>query len=442
MADILEVPLNKIGLKDRQRQEYGDLAGLAQSILKNGQMQNLLVEPPDANGVYFLIAGGRRLAGLAAAKLDRAIVKVHTGPLDDLTLQELELEENLQRKDLTWQEKEQAIARIHEVKTKSATKAGASWSVQETANLIGVSLRKVHNAIELSKEIEKNPDVASADTAHGAMQRLTKQKDLKRRQTEIAVRQMAENMGIAKPAKVRCIQGDAFERMKEVESNSIDCVFTNPPFGVDIEQVFTSDKEIYKDDYETISALCRNIILEAYRVLKDDRWFVCFYPTLYLDDARRYMAEAGFKFQKVPAIWIKPNKRVGNVGDGTQALVIGYEQFFLARKGDARFHEKSPTNNLFSFDTPDADRIHALQMPPDLWEAILRLTTLRGEVVLEPFSGSGSGGVAAIRRDLDYRGFELNPEYVARANTWIGETLEGKPTTGSIELTDDTIAFD
>lgn len=442
MTKIVEVPLSQIKVKDRQREDYGDLSGLATSINRWGQLQNILVEPASEDGTYTLVAGGRRLAGLAAAGKSVAIAKVYEGPIDDLALQELELEENIQRKDLTWDEKEAALAKIHKVKVELAAREGKTWSTQDTANLIGVSLRKVQNALEITEAIKQDPELAKADTAHGAMQRLTKAKDLKRRQTEVEIRKMAEDLGMKPKNTVVELHMDALAGMKSLQDESQDFVVSNVPFGVDIEDVFTSDKKIYQDDPDEISALCRQIFLEAFRVLKPDRWFVVFYPTLKLEECRQFLAEAGFKFQKVPAVWVKPNKRVGNVGDGTQRLVIGYEQFFFARKGDARFHEAAPPNNVFTFDTPGADRIHSLQMPPDLWEAIYRLITIRGESGVEPFAGSGSGGVAAVRRDLNWTGFELDPEYVARANTWIEETKQGKVSSGgSIELVNDEIPF-
>lgn len=441
MPQIIEISLSRIRVKDRQREDYGDLSGLAASINRFGQMQNILVEPADGDGNHALIAGGRRLAGLAAAGKQVAVAKVYEGVIDDLVLQELELEENIQRKDLTWAEKEKGLAQIHEVKARLAAKDGKQWSTQDTANLLGLSLRKVQNALEITKEMKLDPELEKADTAHGAMQRLTKKKDLKRRQTEVEVRQLAESVGMKPRYMVQEVCIDALAGMKGLADESQDYVVSNFPFGVDIEEVFTSDKKIYKDDPDEISALSRQVILEAYRVLKPDRWFVVFYPTLKLEECRTFLAEAGFKFQKVPAVWVKPNKRVGNVGDGTQALVIGYEQFFFARKGNARFHEAAPTNNVFTFDTPGADRIHSLQMPPELWEAIYRLIAISGETGVEPFAGSGSGGVAAFRRNLNWFGFELDQEYVNRGNTWIAEEQMGKVVTKGIELVNEEIPF-
>lgn len=444
MPEITTVRLDQINLKDRQRQDYGDLSGLAESITKYGQMMNLLVEPADAQGRYALIAGGRRLAAMAHAGITSVLVRVWDGaPLDELLLQELELEENIQRKDLTWAEKEQAIARMHRIKSASAEQRGEKWDANDTAKLLGMSRRKVYNAVELDSAMKEDPELARADTAFGAMQRLERKKQLRKREEAVQVRTLAEKMGVTKRLPVRCIQADALEAMRLLAPESQDYVISNVPFGVNIEDVFTSDKKIYEDDPDDISELCRQIFHEAYRVLKPDRWFVVFYPTIKLEECRRFLAEAGFKFQKVPAIWDKPNKTVGSVTDYYQQLVISYETFYFARKGDAKFHDKPKPGNVFHYETPPSSRHHPLQMPPELWEEIFRLITIRGESGVEPFSGSGAGGVAALRRDLGYTGFELDPSFVRDANTYIQEELLGvEAEAGALpELIDDEIPF-
>ena len=438
---LLEIPLNQISLEDRQRKDYGDLTGLAESIKKYGQIQNLLVRP-EINGRYQLIAGGRRLAGVAAAGKSTAMVKVWEGVIDDLLMQELELEENVQRKDLSWQEKQEAIAKMHTIKTKQAAAEGVTWTADDSAKLLGMAKRSVYNAIELDKAVKENPEIAKAETAFGAMQRLTRAKDLTKRQEAVAVRVMAEDLNMVKRISVQVVQGDALVRMKEVPDASQDFVVTNPPYGVNIEDLFTADKKIYEDDEVTISTLCRAVFQEAYRVLKDDRWFVTFYPTRRLEECRQFLTEAGFTFQAVPSIWVKPNKYMSSVNDPYVQLGIRYESFFFARKGKAKLHQLPKSGNVFIYDTPKADRIHPLQMPPELWDEIYNLITIRGETGVEPFAGSGSGGIAAIGRNLQYTGFELDPEYVARANTWIQEVARGGTGDTVIEIVNDEVPFE
>lgn len=433
---IIEIPLTSVYLEDRQRREYGDLTELGKSITKYGQFQNILVAP-EAEGKYRLIAGGRRLAGLAAAGKTTAIAKIWEGPTDALLLEELELEENVQRKELTWQERQDAIAKMHRIKQAQAKKEGKEWTVDQSATLLGMAKRTIYNAIELSEAAKTDPEIGKADTAFGAMQRLTRSKDLRKRQEAVQVRALAEEIGMASKRNIRVVQGDALERMSEIDDGSLDYVITNPPYGVDIEKIFTSDKKIYGvDDEATISAFCAKLFKEAYRVLKDDRWFVTFYPTRRLEECRSFLSDAGFVYQAVPSIWVKPNKYMSSVNDPYVQLGIRYESFFFARKGNAKYHVMPKNGNVFIFDTPKSDRIHPLQMPPELWSAIFELITIRGEVGIEPCSGSGSGGIAAIERDLEYTGIELDPEYVARSNTWIQETITGS-TSSPIEIDND-----
>lgn len=427
---LTEIPLSSIVLEERQRKDYGDLTKLAESIKKYGQMQNLLVLPR-SDGSHRLIAGGRRLAGLAAAGKTSATVKFFEGPEDELLMQELELEENVQRKNLDWIEEQKAIAKMHEIRKARAAQEGKDWKADDTANLLGMARRSIYNAIELTKAVDEHEDVAKADTAFGAMQRLNRIKDLKKRQDDIAVRALAEQHGLAPTIRQKIIQGDALELMKQVPDSSMDFVISNPPYGVDIEDLFTADKTIYEDDEETIVKLCRGVVKEAYRVLKDDRWFVWFYPTRRLEEGRQMLADAGFKFQAVPSIWVKPNKYVSSVNDAYVQLGIRYESFFFARKGNAKLHKLPKMGNVFIYDTPDSKRIHPLQMPVDFWDEILSCIAIGGERGCEPFAGSGSGGVASFKRQLEYTGFELSPEFTARGNTWIQEVARGGEGSGN-----------
>lgn len=424
---ILELALQEISLGERQRKDYGDIQALADSIKKHGQMQNLLITADKR-----LIAGGRRFAAIALAGKPTAFCKVHEGPTDDLLLQELELEENIQRKDLSWQEREAAIAKMHDIKMKS----NPDWNVDKTADLLGVSRRKVYTATELTAALEKGDQaVESADTPTTALKRLQAKRQLANRAADVLIRQQAVAQGTAPKLQARVETGDAVLLMQRLKDESQDFVFTNPPYGVDIEDVFIGNQTIYgQDDAETQGAFCQQLFKEAYRVLKPDRWFVTFYPTLRLEECRQFLAEAGFQFQGVPCIWIKPNKYMSTISDPAWQIGGKYETFFFARKGKAVFHRKPHNSNVFVYDTPGPDRFHKLQMPVDLWVDILEMIAVPGESGIEPCSGSGSGGRACIQLQLNYTGFELSPEYAAGSNVWLQEGLLGNSLNRLMEL--------
>jgi DNA modification methylase len=466
------LPITDIVVGERQREDYGDLPDLANSLAdeRYGQLQPVIVDRQNKH----LLAGGRRLA--AAALLAAGGGGVFGNPpgtvwieYKDTTSPEhaeaIELEENIRRKQLEWQEEQKAISKIHSYKQKE----NPEWSADETAALIGKSRRSVYNAIELAKEIDKDENIAKADTPSGAMKRLERKKQLAKRESEINTAALARGLGFESKVKAEIIHGDALEGMMELETESVDAVIFNPPFGVEIETLFTSGKKIYQnDDPHNMTALTNQIVEQAYRVLKPDRWMVMFYPTVRLEDVKGVgpamwesikrrldllnqqfldnglavpvllkgleddledicggmLRRHGFNFQQVPCQWIKPNKRVSALGDPYAQLNINYETFYFARKGKAIFRQ-IPHSTTFTYDTPGVGRIHPLEMPVDLWKEIFQAICVGGESVVEPFAGSGAGGDAAVQCGLNYTGWELDGEFALHSQTRLVGALAG-----------------
>lgn len=459
----MKLQISQVKVGERQREDYGEIKELAESLAdpRFGQLQPIRIDR-DRN----LVAGGRRLA--AAALLASAGQPIHglepgeiwAEYIDTLSpdhAQAIELEENVRRKDLTWDEQQKAISKVHEYKMKSEE----GWSADKSAELLGVSKRTVYNALELSKAIEKHPDIAKADTAQGAMMRLTRLKDLAKREDDIKVAALAAEVGMKPTVTAEILCMDALEGMKELDSESQDGVIFNPPFGVDIEGLFTSGRHIYEDNADNMTWLTEQIVAEAYRVLKPDRWMVMFYPTARLEDVKgvgrpmwdriantvaKYLPREivekamdeveeacmgmlrrqGFTFQQVPAVWHKPNKRVSAMGDPYAQINITYENFYFARKGKAQLR-KIPPGNVLICDTPEtAVRIHPLEMPVEIWTTILEAICVGGEKVVEPFAGSGSGGEAAINLGINYKGWELDNEFALHAQVRLVGALNTK----------------
>ena len=109
MAEIREIPINRIRIRKRVRKDLGNLTPLMQSLKKYGQLNPLIL-----NRKYELIAGHRRLE--CAKKLGWKSLKavVTTGGTKQEML-ELELEENVQRKDLTSDELSQGYSQLRKM---------------------------------------------------------------------------------------------------------------------------------------------------------------------------------------------------------------------------------------------------------------------------------------------------------------------------------------
>lgn len=77
---------------------------------------------------------------------------------------------------------------------------------------------------------------------------------------------------------------------------------------------------------------------------------------------------------------------------------------------------KMPSNVLNFWYEPNEVRVHEAQKPVKLVEFLIKLTTLEGHIVLDPFMGSGTTAVACKRLNRHYIGFEINQEFVQMAS--------------------------
>ena len=109
---------------------------------------------------YILLAGGRRFDAARLAEIEEIPVRIYTKVLDDLEMRSIELEENIQRKDLDFIEDCNLKREIHRLHiaihgAKVSTSPDASgWSMRDTANLIGRDHKTVSMDIKLADAVE------------------------------------------------------------------------------------------------------------------------------------------------------------------------------------------------------------------------------------------------------------------------------------------------
>ncbi len=109
MRPVKYVPIIEIQVGERRREDYGDLEGLAQSIEKWGLLHAIVLDADNR-----LVAGERRLRACRDVLGWQGVSCVSMGDLTEDELRELELEENLRRKDLTDYERAKGMVRLAE----------------------------------------------------------------------------------------------------------------------------------------------------------------------------------------------------------------------------------------------------------------------------------------------------------------------------------------
>ena len=229
------------------------------------------------------------------------------------------------------------------------------------------------------------------------------------------------------------ILGDCLELFKEIPDNSVDMTFADPPFN--LKKKYTT----YTDSLEFQEYLnwSEKWIAEMVRVTKPTgAIFIHNIPkwlTFYASFLNKY---AYFKHW---IAWDAPTAPMGKSlqpahygilfygkqAKGTKIYELRYphkrdRKGFLLKDYGGKKDKLHPFGPLVSDVWTDIHRIkhnkkrdpHPCQLPIHLLDRLILLTTDEGDIVLDPFSGTGTTAISAKRLGRNYIGFELSPEYV------------------------------
>lgn len=188
---------------------------------------------------------------------------------------------------------------------------------------------------------------------------------------------------------------DAVEWLRTLPSASVDLVLTDPPYeslekhrAIGTTTRLKHSKASSNDWFEIFpNTRFEELLRELYRVLKKDRhlYVHCDAETMFVV---KPLAEAvGFKFWK-PIVW---DKRLLGMGYHYRAR---YEFVLFFEKGKRRLNDLSVPDVL---QVPRIRGGYPTEKPVDLATIFVQQSTAPGELVIDPFCGSGSVGVAAVR---------------------------------------------
>lgn len=416
------IKLAEINVGERFRKTFEGIEDLAASIKEFG-----LIEPIVCDENNCLIAGERRLKAHQLLKLDVIEVK-YMNELNDLQKREIELEENLHRKDFTWQEEVTAKAKLHNLKQKihgAAVKGHDSngWGVGDTALALGESPAKVSIDIALARGLKAFPELLKEKGKYAAIKKL---KHLQEKVLQDELARRMKKVGIITNPNVHC--GNCLEELDKIGAESIDLVLTDPPYGIEIEDAQTFGREQNKDtrfvdgEFETFNLLDQ-VIPKLFKVLKMDRHLVMFCAIDKFSRVREMLVKHGFWVHHIPLIW---DKGSGSYPSQSTTFVHSYEPFIHAMKGKRKLNG-TPRDIFQVKRVPSDKKIHPTEKPTELLRELISLTSLAGEIVLDPFAGSGATIIAARETSRQGIGIELDPVYHENIVKRLGEVKEFDP---------------
>ena len=423
--NLATIKLDDIHVGERERQEMGDLHELGHSIKKSGLISPLAVmETPNAEKPYLLLAGGRRLEAMKHAEMEMVGIRIYPDSITPLESKTIELAENFHRKDLTWQEQVSVQKKVHSLQQEihgekqaggrpDVTGETEGWGTRETAEMVGRSQSSVVKDIQLAEAVEAFPELFK-----GAKTKTDASKIVDRMQEHIIREELAQRIEeeTLDPDKTSLIKSfiikDFFEGVKDIPDRSIDFVEIDPPYGIDLKEIKRG--YIYGETYNEVSlakypAFLEDTFRDCYRVMADHSWLVCWFgPEPWFNTVYELLLAAGFSVTRMCGIWTKPT---GQTNQPALYLANSYEMFFYARKGKAALARQGRINTFDFSPVASKSKSHPTERPVELMQDILTTFAWEGSRVMVPFLGSGNTLIAAHLAKMTGFGFELGKEY-------------------------------
>lgn len=346
------------------------------------------------------------------------------GELSELAAEEAELNENLKRRDLTWQEKAAAVKRLDNLRRKQK---GEAHNVTELAKELtghgeGSYRETVRQELLLANHLD-NPTVAKAKTAAEAFKALR----MEERKRSALGKAETFTLDMVK-TRHRLFNADCLQWMAQaVESGEqFDVILTDPPYGMNAESFgdgagkMTSITHEYQDDFESWSQLMQKWAELSWAITKPQAhlYAFCDIQNFYL--LRGWMQHAGWYVLRTPLIYYKTdNGRVPlpDIGPRRQ-----YETILYAVKG------KKPVTNIYPdviCATGDTNLGHGAQKPVACYQNLLQRSCLPGDKVLDTFCGTGTIFPAAQNMKVIATGIEKDPVYYGIAAKRLEDTANG-----------------
>jgi DNA modification methylase/ParB-like chromosome segregation protein Spo0J len=423
---------------NRQRQEF-DPEALQE--LKNSIEDGQLLHPPvlrREGTVWVLVAGERRLRAIQEIYelggtfkhnnetfSDGYLPFTDIGELTELQAEEVELDENLKRKDLTWQEHAAAVSRLHllrQAQKKAAAEAlppGTPVALRDVVQTVADTAKELtgksdgSNQDTIRKELIvaghlSNPLIAKAKSADEAF-KILKREEQKTRDMDLA-RQIG---GSLSSSSHQALNLNCLHFMRDpANAGQFDVICTDPPYGMgadvfgDAGGKLTAIDHRYDDSYESWKILMTEWSQLSFTITKPAAHAYIFCDFDRFHELKALMQSAGWYVFRTPLICHKLNS--GRVPLPDRGPRRQYETILYAIKGNKPVTHIYP--DVISVDG-DENLGHGAQKPVALIQNLLQRSVHPGDKVLDTFAGSGSIFPACHTLKVYATGIEQAPEY-------------------------------
>jgi site-specific DNA-methyltransferase (adenine-specific) len=214
------------------------------------------------------------------------------------------------------------------------------------------------------------------------------------------------------------ILGDCYELLKQIKSSSVDLILTDPPYNISRSSNFkkNSDNKKFNNisidfgDWDQNEIELDKLFSEFKRILKKGGTLIIFYDIWKSQNIKYFADLHGFKQPRV-CQWVKTNPVP--INSKKNYLSNAIEFFFTFVKGGNSTFNSSYDKGLYNYPICHGKERteHPTQKPLGLIKSLIEKHSNVGDLVLDPFGGSGTTAIASIELSRDFILFEKDQSY-------------------------------
>jgi len=238
------------------------------------------------------------------------------------------------------------------------------------------------------------------------------------------------------------IQGDCIEELKKLPDNSIDLIFADPPYYMQLKNALyrpnNTKVDGVDDEWDKFSSFseyddfCVSWLKECRRILKDTGsiWVIGSYHNIFR--VGNIMLNLGFWILN-DVTWYKTNPMPNFMGtrftNATETLLWcskgeQCKKYTFNHKMMKKYNGNKQMTSVWQIGLcigeerlkgEDGKKAHSTQKPEELLKRVILSATKQGDIVLDPFFGTGTTGAAAKKLKRNYLGIEKEAEYISLA---------------------------
>jgi ParB/RepB/Spo0J family partition protein len=440
-----EIPVGQITIPEgRQRQSISDIEPLALSIQRIGLLHPIVVRRTKE-----LVVGERRYR--AAAMLGWETIPAQF--IDELSSQELdlvELEENMKRQDLTWQEDCLAHLRFHQGQEELHD---GIWSTEMSAEYLGCHLRTLQRRIEVARALESGDEGVSGCESVGAAYTVLSRKRDRALGSEAVILDDAFRIDVGatsgsptaqtaptpggefkagpppwernpvRPVEEDIICADFREWAKTYEGEPFNFLHVDFPYGIahhESEQGAADKWETYTDTEKVYVELLRTLLEHRDRVIAPSAHVMFWLSMNQYEDTVDWFRLKGFTVNPRPLIWAKSDN-VGILPDPLRGPRQTYELALFISLGGRKIAE--PVADVCWFPGSRHEAKHQSEKPWGMLKHFFRLFVDEHTAMLDPTCGSGNALACAWKMGAQrVLGMDLSDNHVETARSLLRQT--------------------